>query len=60
MESCLNHIVGNATVRAYKRGDQLELRRRLMAAWSDFVLGRVALDSGATVIPLFPAKAAAE
>jgi integrase len=48
IEACLNHIVGNATVRAYKRGDQLELRRRLMAAWSDFVLGKTAT---ATVIP---------
>jgi integrase len=49
IEASLNHAVGDRTVRAYKRGDQLELRRRLMAAWSDFILGCV-VDTG-TVIP---------
>jgi integrase len=47
IEGCLNHTTGNATVRAYKRGSQLELRRKLLLAWSDFVLGR----ASATVVP---------
>jgi integrase len=49
IESCLNHVIGNAVTRAYKRRDQLELRRRLMANWSDFVLGKVTLETGTVV-----------
>ena len=36
-EAALAHIVGDATERAYRRGDALEKRRMLMDAWADFV-----------------------
>jgi integrase len=49
IEAALNHAVGDATVRAYRRGTALEQRRMLMQAWSEFILGRVALAG--TVIP---------
>jgi integrase len=35
-ELALAHAVGSTTERAYARGDQLEKRRPLMVAWSDF------------------------
>jgi integrase len=35
-EAALAHRVGDAVELAYRRGDALEKRRRLMAAWSDF------------------------
>lgn len=38
-EAALAHIVGDATERAYRRGDALERRRQLMTAWADFVTG---------------------
>lgn len=34
VEAALAHVVGDATERAYKRGDALERRRELMAAWA--------------------------
>jgi len=36
-ELCLAHAVGDATVRAYQRGDGLQKRVRLMQTWSDFL-----------------------
>jgi integrase len=47
-EAALAHLVGDAVERAYRRGDALEKRRKLMDAWSNF------LDqpSRANVIPL--------
>jgi integrase len=36
-ESSLAHVVGDATERAYRRGDALEKRRKLMAAWASFI-----------------------
>lgn len=33
-EAALAHVVGDATERAYRRGDALEKRRELMAAWA--------------------------
>jgi integrase len=33
-EAALAHIVGDATERAYRRGDALEKRRKLMSAWA--------------------------
>ncbi len=33
-EQALAHVVGDATERAYRRGDALERRRELMAAWA--------------------------
>lgn len=39
-EGCLSHVVGNATARAYLRGEGLERRREALEAWSDYTLGR--------------------
>lgn len=39
IEASLHHTP-DALVRAYKRGDLLELRRRLSTAWSDYLLSR--------------------
>lgn len=36
-EQALAHAVGNEVERAYRRGDALEQRRELMAAWADYV-----------------------
>lgn len=35
-EAALAHVVGDATERAYRRGDALEKRRELMDAWAQF------------------------
>ena len=35
-EAALAHRVGDAVEAAYRRGDALEKRRRLMAAWANF------------------------
>jgi integrase len=35
-EAALAHVVGDATERAYRRGDALEKRRALMEAWARF------------------------
>jgi integrase len=35
-EAALAHVVGDETERAYRRGDALEKRRRLMDAWADY------------------------
>jgi integrase len=36
-ELAIGHRVGDATVRAYARGEGLELRRSMMQAWSNFI-----------------------
>lgn len=36
-EAALAHTVGDATERAYRRGDALEKRRALMSAWSQYL-----------------------
>lgn len=36
IEMSLAHLVGNEVERAYRRGDALERRRKLMEAWADF------------------------
>jgi integrase len=36
-EAALAHTVGDATERAYRRGDALEKRRKLMDAWASYV-----------------------
>ncbi|WP_081691509.1 tyrosine-type recombinase/integrase [Cucumibacter marinus] len=36
-EAALAHVFGDATERAYRRGDALEKRRRMMADWGAFV-----------------------
>jgi hypothetical protein len=47
-EAALAHLVGDEVERAYRRGDALEKRRKLMEAWASF------LDqhSRANVVPL--------
>jgi integrase len=35
-EAALAHVSGDATERAYRRGDALEKRRKLMEAWANF------------------------
>ena len=35
-EAALAHVAGDATEQAYRRGDALEKRRALMAAWAAF------------------------
>lgn len=39
-EIALGHVVGSAVERAYRRGDMLERRRAMMAAWGDFLAGQ--------------------
>lgn len=39
-EAALDHVVGNATERAYRRGDALAKRRLLMQDWADFLAPR--------------------
>jgi len=41
-EAALAHIVGDQTEAAYRRGDALEKRRRLMAAWAGYCTGPLA------------------
>ncbi|MCC2653589.1 MAG: integrase [Microvirga sp.] len=36
-EAALAHVVGDDTERAYRRGDALEKRRKLMEAWARFL-----------------------
>jgi integrase len=36
-EAALAHVVGDASERAYRRGDALEKRRALVKAWADFL-----------------------
>lgn len=36
-EAALAHLIGSSVERAYRRGDALEKRRELMAAWAGFV-----------------------
>jgi integrase len=39
-EAALAHTVGDDVERAYRRGDALEKRRKLMEAWASYCLGR--------------------
>jgi len=49
-EAALAHAVGNKVEQAYRRGDALEKRRRLMAAWADYC--NKPLTADAVVTPL--------
>lgn len=40
-EAALAHVVGDKTERAYRRGDALEKRRKLMAAWEKFCIAEI-------------------
>lgn len=48
-EEALAHRVGDATERAYRRGDALEKRRALMEAWGKFCTSP---PSSGEVVPL--------
>ena len=48
-EAALAHLVGDQTERAYRRGDALEKRLKLMDAWAGFL---AALKAGGQVVPL--------
>ncbi len=43
-EAALAHVVGDATERAYRRGDALEKRRKLMAAWATYIEAKPATN----------------
>jgi integrase len=48
VEAALNHVFGNKVTRAYKRLDQLALRREAMKIWSDYLLG---VEPASNVVP---------
>lgn len=52
-EAALAHIVGDATERAYRRGDALEKRRGLMVDWEAHLISK----RGENVVPIRPATA---
>lgn len=54
-EVALAHKVANAVEAAYRRGDMVEKRRRMMGAWADFVSGAGAY-SESTVVPFEAAR----
>jgi integrase len=37
-ELCLGHMVGNATERAYRRGELLAMRRQLLEDWANYLI----------------------
>lgn len=39
-EAALAHTIGDATERAYRRGDALEKRRKLMEAWAGYLIAK--------------------
>jgi integrase len=48
-EGALAHTIGDATERAYRRGDALEKRRKVMEAWAAFL---AAPKAAGTVVPI--------
>ena len=38
VEMALAHVIGNKAEAAYRRGDMLERRQRLMTEWADFCM----------------------
>lgn len=49
-EAALAHVVGNTVEQAYRRGDALEKRRALMAAWASFI--EAAAGNAPTLLPI--------
>jgi hypothetical protein len=47
-ELALAHNVGSEVERAYRRGDMIEKRRAMMAAWGRFLRG----EAGAKVVTM--------
>ena len=54
-EAALAHVVGDDTERAYRRGDALEKRRKLMEAWAGFLASPRAAGSVVTLASRRPA-----
>jgi integrase len=52
-EAALAHVIGDAAEQAYRRGDALEKRRALMAAWGQYIEPD---NSGAGVVRLVEAR----
>lgn len=50
-EAALAHLTGTAVERAYRRGDALAKRRRLMDAWEAFVVGQAPPSRGSPPTP---------
>jgi integrase len=50
VEQALAHAIGNAVEAAYRRGDLIEKRRKLMDAWADYIT-RPPIERG-EVVPL--------
>jgi integrase len=50
IEMALAHTIGDKVERAYRRGDLMDKRRRLMDAWAGFC-AKIAADT-ATVVPI--------
>ena len=48
-EGALAHAIGDETERAYRRGDALEKRRKLMEAWAAFL---AVPNVAGTVVPM--------
>lgn len=44
-EVALAHRIGNAVEASYRRGDQIEKRRRMMSDWAGFLIGAEAKDN---------------
>jgi len=53
-EAALSHVVGDETERAYRRGDALEKRRKMMTSWAGYLAAR---PSGGKVVQI-PTKSA--
>jgi integrase len=51
-EAALAHVTGDATERAYRRGDALEKRRALMEAWARHAEASVPGGETANVVPM--------
>lgn len=47
-EAALAHSIPDKVVAAYKRTDFIEMRRKLLTEWSDYISNRVALIEGTT------------
>jgi integrase len=51
-EAALAHVIPEAVVRSYQRGDLLEKRRRLMAEWARYCATKPSEGAGANVVAL--------
>jgi integrase len=51
-ELALAHVVGTDAEQAYRRGDMLEKRRELMAAWAIYCTSAPAASDGREVVPM--------